>query len=156
MKTLLVYYSRTGNTRDVASKIAGEMECDVEEIRDTQKRSGIIGTLKSVYQALRETDTVLEPYSRDPADYDLVIIGTPVWAGKPSVPVSTYLKENRSKIKKAAFFCTYGGTGEEGTFRRMAEILESEPLQTMAITEKEMKEGTCDCKIEPFVRELTS
>lgn len=154
MKALVVYYSRTGRTREVASQIAGELNCDIEEIRDTQKRTGIIGFLKSGYQAARGKDTVLEPYERDPSDYDLVIVGTPVWAGNPSVPMGTYLRENASKIKNAAFFCTYGGSGAEGTFRRMSEIIGKEPIQTVAITEREIKENTCDCKIEPFVRDV--
>lgn len=154
MKALVVYYSRTGNTREVATRIADELGCDIEEIHDTQKRTGILGFIKSGYQAARGKDTVLEPYEKDPYSYDLVIAGTPVWAGKPSVPISTYLKENRSKIKRVAFFCTYGGSGAEGTFRTMKEILGMEPIETVAITEKEIKEDKCDCKIEPFVRDV--
>ncbi|AAB86264.1 unknown [Methanothermobacter thermautotrophicus str. Delta H] len=53
-----------------------------------------------------------------------------------------------------AFFCTYGGSGAEGTFRTMKEILGMEPIETVAITEREIKEDTCDCKIEPFVRDV--
>jgi flavodoxin len=43
MKTLVVYYSRTGTTRKVAEAIAGILRCDIEEVVDTKKRSGILG-----------------------------------------------------------------------------------------------------------------
>ena len=32
MKVLVIYYSRTGNTKFVAEKIAQELEADIEEI----------------------------------------------------------------------------------------------------------------------------
>ncbi|HSO26040.1 MAG TPA: flavodoxin [Methanobacteriaceae archaeon] len=154
MKALVVYYSRSGNTREVAQSIAQEMSCDIEEIHDTQKRSGIIGWIKSGYQANRGKLTTLKPLEKDPSEYDLVIIGTPIWAGYPSVPVKTYLLENKDKIKDVAFFATYGGSGFPKTVKTMKEILGKDPVQTLGIKADEIKNKTCDCKIDPFVRDL--
>jgi len=154
MKALVVYYSRSGNTRDVAQSIAQEMSCDLEEIHDTQKRSGIIGWIKSGYQANRGKLTTLKPLEKDPSEYDLVIIGTPIWAGYPSVPVKTYLIENKDKFKNVAFFATYGGSGFPKTVKTMTEIVGKDPVQTLGIKVDEIKNKTCDCKIDPFVRDL--
>ena len=47
MKTIVVYYSRTGNTRKVAEELADTLKCDIEQIIDTQKRSDVLGFLRS-------------------------------------------------------------------------------------------------------------
>jgi flavodoxin len=154
MKTLVVYYSRSGNTREVAQSIAQEMQCDIEEIHDTQNRSGLIGWLKSAYQANRGKLTTIGPLEKDPLDYDLIVVGTPIWAGFPAVPVKTYLIENKDKFKNVAFFATYGGSGFPKAVRTMGEASGKEPVQKLGIKTDEIKNKTCDCKIDPFVRDL--
>ena len=47
MKVLVVYYSRTGNTRFVAETIAQSLEADIEEIKDRKNRMGIFGFLRA-------------------------------------------------------------------------------------------------------------
>jgi len=47
MKILVVFYSRTGATRTVAQKIADLVKGDLEEIKDTRNRAGILGFLRS-------------------------------------------------------------------------------------------------------------
>ncbi|MDI9623996.1 MAG: flavodoxin [Methanothermobacter sp.] len=154
MKILLVYYSRSGNTRKIAKEIASKLRCDIEEIEDTQNRSGIIGFLRSAYQAMRGKDTKLKPYHKNPQDYDLVIIGTPIWAGRPSVPISTYLKENKGKFKDMAFFCTYGGTGLENTIETIKTITDKKPRATLDVRESEIKKEAYDPKIESFIKNV--
>jgi len=53
--------------------------------------------------------TSLEPTTHDPADYDIVVVGTPVWVYTMSTPVKAWLAQNEQKIKKIALFCTNGG-----------------------------------------------
>jgi len=43
MKTLVAYYSRTGNTKKVAVEIAKNLKADIDEIIDKKDRSGMIG-----------------------------------------------------------------------------------------------------------------
>jgi flavorubredoxin len=55
----------------------------------------------------------LKPYTFDPAAYDLIIIGMPVWAGSPAPPVRTFLSETKISSKKIALFvCHAGGKGK--------------------------------------------
>jgi flavodoxin len=82
MKALLVYYSRTGNTHMIANTISESIKCDMEEIVEKDKRKGIIGYIKSGYQASRGKVVHIEDSKYEVSDYDLLIIGTPVWAGK--------------------------------------------------------------------------
>ncbi|MCK4376551.1 MAG: flavodoxin, partial [Candidatus Brocadiae bacterium] len=76
-RCLVVYYSRSGTTRKAAEAIAGLLGCDIEEILDRKDRSGVTGYLVSLKDSALRKPAEIEPVRRDPADYDLVVIGTP-------------------------------------------------------------------------------
>jgi flavodoxin len=128
MKTLVVFYSRTGNTKRAAKDIAENIKSDVDEIIDKKSRKGIFGWLGGGRDAFKKKLTDIR-YKKDPAEYDLVIIGTPVWAGTMAPAVRTYLI--KQKIKKVAFFCTYGGNKGK-SFIEM-ENLVSKPIAVLDI-----------------------
>jgi flavodoxin len=109
LKSLVVYYYRAGNARFVAQTIAAEVGADIEEVIDLKKRSGVLGFLRCGSDARRGKETKIAPTTKSPADYDLIIVGTPVWAGRPTPAITTYLKKNDLSGKKAAVFLTQGG-----------------------------------------------
>lgn len=137
-KVLVVFYSRTGNTRKVAEAIAAALRCEVEEIRDTRDRRSRWGYVRSALDALlRRTTTLAEP-TRRPSDYDLVIVGTPVWVGSVSTPVRTYLARHRGAFRRVAFFLTQGGAGAERVFAQMEELTGLRPVGALALREAEL------------------
>jgi flavodoxin len=154
MKTLLVYYSRTGNTKKITESISESLNCDIEEIVDKDKRSGIIGYIKSGYQASRGKMGVIEEPKYDLSQYELVIIGTPVWAGKMAVPVKAYLNKNMDKIPLLACFCTCGGSGIESTLDEIAEYTNITPMASFGLKSSEIKDGSYKDKVEKFVQEV--
>lgn len=109
MKCLVVYYSRTGKTRFVAETIASELGADLEEIVDQKKRGGSLGWLMAGKDASRKSLTEIEATKNLPANYDLIIIGTPIWAWNPTPAVRTYIKQNSLSSKKVALFYTSDG-----------------------------------------------
>jgi len=108
LKSLVVYYSRTGNARFVAETIAAEIGADVEEVIDLKKRSGTFVLISSGFAALRGKETKIAPTKKSLAGYDLVIVGTPVWAGRPTPAIRTFLKKNDLSGKKVAVFFAQG------------------------------------------------
>ena len=154
MKTLLVYYSRTGNTRMIANKISDSIECDVEEIVEKDKRRGIINYIKSGYQASRGKVNHIEELKYELSNYDLLIIGTPVWASKMSVPVRTYLNKNMGKIPLLACFCTAGGSGIEKTIEDIGNYVNTKPLASCGLTSSDIKDGNYKKIIEKFVLDV--
>ena len=154
MKALVVYYSRTGHTGKVAAELAKELQCDKEEIVDTVNRSGPIGWLQSGRQASSNAMTKLKPMEKDPAQYDIVIIGTPVWAANVSTPARTYIAENKAKFKKVAFFLTLGSRGAEATLKNMTELSGKTPAGTLAITAKDLSSGAYADSVKKFAAEL--
>ncbi len=122
-----MFFSRTGKVRRVAEAIADELGADVEEIVDTRNRRGVFGLLSAARDAiLRRTARIEEP-AHDPADYDLVVIGTPVWGWSPSAPVRGYLARVRDRLPQVAFFAVARGQGPARAVRVMGILAEVEP-----------------------------
>jgi flavodoxin len=107
MKSLVVYYTRTGKTRFVAETIAAELGADLEEIVDLKKRECKIGWIMGGKDATQKKQTEIAPIKRMPADYDLVVIGTPIWAWTLTPAIRTYISKNDLSGKKVALFYTF-------------------------------------------------
>lgn len=105
---LCVYFSRTGNTEKLMCDIAQELKCEVVKLDDGVDRSGLRGWLRSGMQAMsRRLPPVKLPKTTLPLGmYDLVIIGTPVWAGRCSAPVRSFLIEYGEELRRTAYVIT--------------------------------------------------
>ncbi len=144
MKCLVVYFSRTGNTRAVAEKIASEAGADIEEIVENKDRSGVIGWLKAGKDAMTGSEAVIAAAKNDPHGYDVVFVGTPIWAWTVVPAVKTYLKTQGSGIKDAVFFATQGGSGAERAFKEMEAALGKKPKATVVLIDRDVKAGKFD------------
>jgi menaquinone-dependent protoporphyrinogen IX oxidase len=132
-RALVVYFSRTGKVRRVAQAIAEELGADGEEIVDTRNRRGPLGLLSAARDAvLRRTARIEEPV-HDPAAYDLVVIGTPVWGWSPSAPVRGYLARVRGRLPDVAFFAVARGQGAGRAVRVMASLAGKEPRASLPL-----------------------
>ena len=153
-KILVVFYSRTGNTKKIAEEISADLKCDIDEIIDTKDRSGVSGYMAGGRDAMKKNLTVIKEMKKNPADYDMIIVGTPVWAAKMAPAVRTYISQNKEKIKNAAYFCTMGGRGDKTTFADMEEATGKKPAATLTIFEREIKKNEYKAKVEEFVKAL--
>lgn len=156
LKALVVYYSRSGTTRTLATAIAQTLGCDLEEIRDTSRRSGALGYVRSLIEAFRRQPSAIEPAAHDPGSYDLVIVGTPVWAGSMSSPVRSYLMANKARLREAAFFCTLGGRGSESAFAQMQELAGRAPRALCAVAASDVRSGRYAAEVARFVKALAA
>ncbi len=112
MRTLVVYYTRTGNSKFVAETIAAELGADIEEVIDMKNRQGRLAFLSAGRDAMQGKETQIAPTKRTPTEYDLVIIGQPVWAGNPTPAIRTYLNKNDLSGKKIGLFFSDVGLGQ--------------------------------------------
>jgi flavodoxin len=122
MRTLVAYYSRTGNTKFVAEKIADQLNADLCAVIDKKNREGRFAYLTGGADAQREKLTEIES-SKPVAEYDSVIVGSPVWAGKIAPAIRTFLVKNDLSNKQVAFFVTLGGDKPEKTFSNLKEAI---------------------------------
>jgi len=153
-KILVVYYSRTGVTKKVGQAIAGALGCEQEEIIDRRDRMGPAGYMGAGRDAMFKRLTEIAPIKKDPSQYNLVIIGTPVWAFTMSAAIRTYLARNRDKFNSVAFFCTEGGSGGRRTFREMEVICGKQPVAVLELTQNEVLRNKFSDKLNTFTASL--
>ena len=157
MKSLVVYYTRTGNAKFVAETIAAELGSDIEEVVDLKKRAGKIGWMSAGKDATQEKQTQIGPTTRVPQDYDLIILGTPIWAWKPTPAIRTYIAKNDLSGKKVALFFTIDSNLKQAVEKTKALIPNATFVGDIAIpraldkkdeTEKQIADWCSSIKIK--------
>jgi flavodoxin len=152
--TLIVYYSLTGHTRQIAEAIAAAHDADLEGIEDTFNRDTGLGRPRSAIEGLLGLSSSITPPRHDPGDYDLVVVGTPVWSARLSSPVRAYLSQQRASLERVAFFCTQGGIGGKWALQNMARVSGQRPIARMVISERQLNTPVADEKVAQFTSEI--
>jgi len=150
-KTLVVYYSNSGNTRKAAEYIAKAMDAEADAVETTAFGRGFWNYLKRGWYSLRKVLVPIKPTAYDPSKFDLVIVGAPVWAGHVANPIRSYLAEYSASLPKVAFFVTLGGSGAAGALRDMREISGLNPLAELEISEKDRKTNKDVSKMNDYI-----
>ncbi|MDR1108962.1 MAG: flavodoxin [Spirochaetaceae bacterium] len=124
MKTAVVYYSYEGNCALIAELIKNALGADLIELRteEDKKRQGLSKYLWGGRQVMMKETPSLKPYGFNPEAYDLIIFGTPVWAGSPAPALHTFFKEKKINHKKIALFCCHAG-GKGKVFDKIKDKL---------------------------------
>lgn len=152
-KTLVVYHSRSGHTRQVAQALAQRLHADLDQITVPTPRRGLRGYVRCALEAIAEVTPPLRALQRDPHDYELVVVGTPVWFWSLASPVRSYLRQERGAQVRFAFFCTMGSAGATRVFESMAALTGRPPVATLALTEQEVAQPR-NARLDAFVQAL--
>ena len=107
-QVLCVYYSRTGKTRAAMEEVSAALGGELVELDDGVNRAGVLGAARSCLDAVRKSTRFLDKIEmKHPiAEYDLVILGTPVWAGRCSSIMREFLKKYGRDLKRVAYVIT--------------------------------------------------
>jgi flavodoxin len=153
--TLVAYYSLTGYTKQIAVAIAAAHDADLEVIEDTFNRDTGLGRFRSAIEGLLGLRSSITPPKHELSEYDLVVVGTPVWAARLSSPVRAYLSQQRDSLKRVAFFCTQGGIGGKWTLQNMAKVSCQRPIARMIISTRQLNTLVAEEKIAQFISEIS-
>lgn len=127
---LVVYYSATGNTEQVANEIAAALNADVFELEPvepysdadlnwTDDNSRVVQEYENEDQrAVELVSTSVENWD----DYDTVFIGYPIWWGIAAWPVNSFVQNNDFTGKTVIPFCTSSSSGLGESGQLLAEM----------------------------------
>lgn len=127
MKTIVTFFSATGTTKNVAEQIAEITNADIMEIvpaprysdadldwHDNQSRS-------SLEMADNKCRPEIEKPALNPANYDIIYIGYPIWWDLAPRQINTFIESNDLKGKTIIPFATSGGSGIEHSAKALRE-----------------------------------
>ena len=108
--TLVVVYSRTGNTLGAAREAARFFDADMLQIKAPQYARNIKGQMLASEHADKEVTTT--PIFHDPIDlsrYDLILLCSPTWWFRPAPPLWSFV-ENHDFAGKSIFLLMTGNS----------------------------------------------
>lgn len=137
-KTLVVYYSASGNTEEVANYIAKVVNADVFELEPVKEYSD--ADLDWTDETSRVNDEHNDESKRDIelkatsvtnwSEYDNIFIGYPIWWGIAAWPVDNFVKGNDFTGKKVIPFCTSASSGLGQSGELLADMAGTGDWQT--------------------------
>lgn len=149
---LVLYASRTNNTKQVAGLIQSTLDCDILEVEPQtpydNDYNAMLERSQEELAAIRQGNfppikTSMENFD----DYDIVFVGYPIWYGSIATPMQTFLHKHAEKLtgKRIALFATSGSSGisssvsearnlcPDATIMEQSLLLTSSSISQMAI-----------------------
>jgi hypothetical protein len=158
MRPLILCYSKTGHTRALARRLAEAVGgADLAEIGCARyARAGARAYMRAGFDALRDARPEIEmPPSAE--GRELVLIGGPVWAGRPAPPLLSYLAHRpKFPARVGVFLTSGGGPPQTGAFERLEALLPAPATARLVLSQNEVEHNAAEDRIAAFVAALTA
>jgi flavodoxin len=128
----IIYYSLEGNVDYIAKLLAHKIDADLirlEPVKEYPKKS-FCKFITCRRDALFSVRPALKNAFPDLNQFSTIIIGTPVWAGKPCAPINTFLHNAKINGKRIALFACCAGESTEKCFSTMKSLLTGNTIIT--------------------------
>lgn len=123
MKTLIVFYSYTGNTRRIARALASADSVDAVEIADTKRPGKLKAFASGCFAAMRGKSWPIQPLTSDLTEYDRLILLSPIWAGNPPPAFNALLEQ--LPAGKSILIKLVSGSGKSKCKERLETVIKA-------------------------------
>lgn len=156
MKKAVVFYSLSGNTQAAAKEIAEGIGADLIELKlvkpfptEKSKRLALGGM-----QAMFGMKPAIQELSKNIKEYDVLILGTPIWAGTIAAPVHSFLNKYQVLDKIVAVFTFSGGGDNKRCIAKLSKRLPRLKVEVaLANRDSDLAIHNAD-KIHHFIKEV--
>lgn len=156
MKKAVVFYSLSGNTQAAAKEIAEGIGADLIELKlvkpfPTEKSKQLaLGGM----QAMFGMKPAIQELSKNIKEYDVLILGTPIWAGTIAAPVHSFLNKYQILDKIVAVFTFSGGGDNKRCIAKLSKRLPRLKVEVaLANRDSDLAIHNAD-KIHHFIKEV--
>lgn len=155
MRTLILYYSRTGTTATLAKAIAAKTQSATLAIKCERYRPGALRYLLAGYNSVRGRLPEIDLPIHDFREYDIVVLGSPIWTSYPSLPLRTFLSQKPPLPQRVALFLTCGGhSPPQKAIEFVSEKLPG-PLETsLVVREDDIRRGDFSKDVDLFASQI--
>ena len=124
-RILTVYFSNSGNTEKIAENIRSIVGGDIAQIKLQQEYPNNIFKMSKTVRLQINQGVLPEIADVDISNYDIVFVGSPVWAFSVSLPVKSFLKNSNFENKTIVPFFTCGAYASKSRLIREIRALAS-------------------------------
>ncbi|MBN1862222.1 MAG: hypothetical protein JW790_01075 [Dehalococcoidales bacterium] len=125
MKSLVIFYSLTGKTKLVAQTIAEALNAELVEIEEVKPRKRGFATYLTVgFAAITNKESQIKPVNVNWNRYDMVFIGSPVWASRPTPAINSLVYANNFQSQSIVPFFTMGGDNADKALENITAKIE--------------------------------
>ena len=153
---LVTWYSRSGSTEKAARALAKRLGADARPILTAASYAGPGGFLRGIWDSVRgrAPDVTLDA---DPGAYRLMVVGGPIWAGRPAAPLRSFLSRHGPRAKAVAAFCLSGRGGAwPAAFGEIERLVGGPLVATLSLSQQEVLSEEIGPELEEFARALAS
>ena len=165
-KTLIVYYSFTNNTHTIATELQSQTGADLlriepaEEDLDYAANNYAIGS--ALIQAIRNAPDdaasypAIKPTNINPADYDTIIIGAPLWWSNMAAPLQTFLFQHGSQMKgkNIALIVSSASSGISGVETDMRRLVPEGNIISPSLWIRSSQTHSCSTMIAEWLEQI--
>lgn len=122
-RSLIIYYSLSGNTKTVVGELQQLVGADAIEIKTVRPYPSDFHAVVEQAREERRTNFLppIQPVTADWSNYDTIYLGFPIWGNTIPQPMATFLSQNNLAGKKLIPFCTHDGYGVGRSFQVVSE-----------------------------------
>jgi flavodoxin len=154
MKIIIVYHSFSGVTREIAERVRAACGGDLVEVRPREPYSKLTAYTLGSLRARGGKPDAVEPASIDVSGYDLIVIGTPVWAWRPTPVVNGAIAVLAGAAGKRAMTFATCGSAPGDTLQQLRGALTAKGVEVIgefSFTMQDLKDpGT----VEPLLARI--
>lgn len=129
MKTCIIYHSYSGITRGIAERVQAACGGRTIEVQPKEQYSKLTAYTIGCYRAVKGTGDAVEPAVIDVSADDVIVIGTPVWAGRATPPVNGAVAALTGCSGKPAVIFATCGIKEGETLTILKKALEAKGMK---------------------------
>jgi len=145
---LVVYFTRTGNSEKLAEQVGIKLHGEIDEIKSKVKYYGNFGFVRAGYRALTNKVDNIE-FKKDPSEYKILIIVSPIWASNIPAPVRAYIEENRKKIDKFGLIINGSMKENKKAYDNFVDLL-GNPISEYVADNSNINYEICQKDLEDF------
>ncbi len=125
MKSLVVYYSTTDNTKLVAQVIAEALNATLVEITETKTRKiRPLVYLIGGFEATMNRGSRINPIGIDLKQYERIFIGSPIWNSRPTPAINSFIYQTDFEGRHVIPFFTMGGNNSDKALANITAKIE--------------------------------
>ena len=157
MAELVVFYSLTGKSRQVAEWLAAGLDAEIEEIVEEHPRDfAYRGLWRSLLDSLFRRRPPIRPMNHREAIFDRVILVCPVWSGRMAGPARTWLADYGPATKNLGLALQCGdGVSLSGVLSEFETVVGHGARPLLAVSEHDFGDRVAERKVGDFVRSIT-